>query len=111
MKSIRAFLFPLFLASPVFAVPALAFPGALPAPTVICCTVSGVTVEEVIPVLAEYTQLSVPYLRENLMSFVSLGYNENLEEHGTITIGMDDGPVTWNWRLDGGSNVVVVWPT
>src|SRR5687767_10414287 len=73
--------------------------------------VDGATVSQVIAACAEYLQMTETYLHEQFLSFVSLGYNEYNEEYGTISFEFDDGPETYNWRVSGGSNVIVIWPT
>jgi hypothetical protein len=75
--------------------------------------VNGVSVNEVITACAEYLQLSETYLHEHLVSFQSLGYTGAGEEYGIITFSMDSGNESYNWRVEdnGGSNVIVIWPT
>jgi hypothetical protein len=114
MKSIKVFLISVLLLpvcwQATYATQNVTFHYTCPAGT---SMVSGVDVSEVIAACAEYLEMSETYLHEHLVSFVSLGYTGAGEEYGTITFSMDTGNETYNWRVEdnGGSNVIVIWPT
>lgn len=61
--------------------------------------------------VADYESWSLSYVVNHTFATFVSNCSGSLSLAGTITLDIDDEPVTYNWAIDGGVADVLIWPT
>jgi hypothetical protein len=77
------------------------------------CTLSSSEIGYVQTALANYVAgFTFSYVVNHMTAINVSSCDGDIPMGGTITLDIDDEPVTWNWeRQSGGSNVILIWPS
>lgn len=87
--------------------------GAAKAPSMLDdeCSLSSSEITAIQTALADYEEWELSYVVAQTIAVTATTCDGAVPMGGTITLDIGNVPVTWNWERQGGTNVIVVWPT